>query len=154
MEVKGDLIIADAVGDGDVTLENVRVDGRLIIRGGGEHSIHIAGDASRYGTVIVTKTASGKVRLVNESGAPIPMVNVADGRDGVTLEGDFTGVVVGTVPGFAPRMGWTNLASAAMTSTCVSSLRQLLSTERMAASEMVREGISCAHIHHRKLYIL
>ena len=94
MEVKGDLIIADAVGDGDVTLENVRVDGRLIIRGGGEHSIHIAGDASRYGTVIVTKTASGKVRLVNESGAPIPMVNVADGRDGVTLEGDFTGVVV------------------------------------------------------------
>ena len=49
-----------------------------------------------------------------------------------------------TVPGFAPRMGWTNLASAAMTSTCVSSLRQLLSTERMAASEMVREGISCA----------
>lgn len=94
MTVKGDLIIADAVGDGDVTLENVRVDGRLIIRGGGEHSIHIAGDASRYGTVIVTKTASGKVRLVNEIGAPIPMVNVADGRDGVTLEGDFTGVVV------------------------------------------------------------
>lgn len=94
LTVKGDLIIADAVGNGDVTLENVKVEGRLIIRGGGERSIHIAGDASQYPVVIVTKTASGKVRLVNESGVPIPMVNVADGRDGVTLEGAFTGVVI------------------------------------------------------------
>jgi len=95
MSVSGDLIVADGVGGGDVTLENVQVKGRLIIRGGGENSIHIVGDASRFGAIIVTKTASGRVRLVSESGAVIPTVNISDGKDGVLLEGlNGTAVVV------------------------------------------------------------
>lgn len=87
MTISGDLIVADGVGDGDVYLENVKVKGTLIIRGGGENSIHIAGDASKYGAIVITKTASGRIRLVSEKGAVIPIVNVNDGKDGVLLEG-------------------------------------------------------------------
>lgn len=87
MTVQGDLIVADGVADGDVHLEDVKVDGQLIIRGGGENSIHIAGDASRYGTIVITKTASGVVRVVGEDGIAIPTIHVADGSGGVVLEG-------------------------------------------------------------------
>lgn len=41
--IKGDLIIGDGVGDGEVTLINVEVKGRLLTRGGGENSIKIRG---------------------------------------------------------------------------------------------------------------
>lgn len=38
-----DLVINDKVGDGDITLRNVKVQGKLIIQGGGSNSIHIEG---------------------------------------------------------------------------------------------------------------
>lgn len=39
--IDGDLIIGDGVGDGEVILDNVKVTGRLVVRGGGENSIFI-----------------------------------------------------------------------------------------------------------------
>ena len=38
--VPGDLIIGDGVGEGDVFLDNVQIKGRLLVRGGGSHSVH------------------------------------------------------------------------------------------------------------------
>lgn len=93
--ITGNLIIADGVGNGDVSLDHVKVTGTVILRGCGENSFHILPGTDLSGsTIIVCKTASGGVRLVNESGTPIPMVNVADGMEGVTLTGSFENVVI------------------------------------------------------------
>ncbi len=85
LTIKGDLIIADGVGEGDVTLENVTVEGRTLIRGGGENSIIIKGD-SQLGLIILSKV-DGKVRVVVEGGAVVDIVYVDDGSDDVIVEG-------------------------------------------------------------------
>lgn len=96
MKITGNLIIADGVADGDVSLDKVTVSGKIILRGGGANSFHLLPGTVIKGAIIVTKTASGGIRLVNESGKVLPMVNVADGKDGVTLEGKFDEVIVAT----------------------------------------------------------
>lgn len=93
MTVDGDLIVTDGVGDGDVYLDKVEVKGDIILRGCGANSFHILPGCS-VKNIIVTKTTSGMIRLVNESGKTIPMVYVNDGKAGVTLAGDELGDVV------------------------------------------------------------
>jgi hypothetical protein len=61
MTVEGDLYLAEGIGNGDVTLNNVRVKGNLRVRGGGEESIHII--SSNIGKVYVNKR-HGKVRII------------------------------------------------------------------------------------------
>lgn len=36
IEISGNLYIIEGVGDGDVIIENVKVDGKVIVLGGGE----------------------------------------------------------------------------------------------------------------------
>jgi hypothetical protein len=68
--VSGDLIIADGVGEGDAALSDVEVKGRLIVRGGGDRSIHLLGARTVIPSVLVYKSASGTpVRIVFEAGA-------------------------------------------------------------------------------------
>ena len=86
MTIDGDLIVADGVGDGDVSIEKVTVKGDIILRGCGENSFHIL-PGCNVKNVIVTKTTKGIIRLVNESGKTIPMVWVDDAKAGVTLDG-------------------------------------------------------------------
>jgi uncharacterized repeat protein (TIGR02543 family) len=88
--VKGDLIIADGVGEGDVTLDSVKVEGRTVIRGGGENSIIIKG-SSDLGKVIVCKV-DGKVRISVEDGADVGFIHIDDGSDDVLVEG-----IIGTL---------------------------------------------------------
>lgn len=88
--VKGDLIIADGVGDGDVTLDNVNVEGRTVVRGGGENSIIIKGN-SDLGKVVVCKV-DGKVRIAVEGAAGVEVIYVDDGSDDVLVEG-----IIGTL---------------------------------------------------------
>jgi hypothetical protein len=83
--VKGDLIIADGVGDGDVTLDNVTVQGRTVVRGGGVDSIIIKGN-SDVGKVIVAKV-DGEIRIYVEGGAEVEIIYVDDGSDDVIVEG-------------------------------------------------------------------
>ncbi|MBJ6361614.1 S-layer homology domain-containing protein [Paenibacillus sp. GCM10012307] len=59
--IRGDLIIAKEVGEGDVTLINVTVLGTTTINGGGPNSIHV--QDSKLDLVFVNKQG-GKVRLV------------------------------------------------------------------------------------------
>lgn len=61
MLIKGDLIIGKNVGDGDVTLKNVTVQGETKIYGGGQNSIIILD--STLGKVTVSKE-DGKIRIV------------------------------------------------------------------------------------------
>ena len=85
LTVKGDLIIADAVGSGDVILDGVTVEGRMVVRGGGENSVRIIGN-SNVGKVIVCRV-DGKVSVKVEGGATVDVVYVDDGSDDVTVKG-------------------------------------------------------------------
>ena len=91
--IAGDLIIGDGVGSGTVTLDNVTVQGRVLVRGGGENSLRIVNN-SNVGSVIVTKSASGKLRILSSDGARVDMVYVDDGQDTLILEGTFKNVAV------------------------------------------------------------
>ena len=95
MTVSGDLIVGEGVGDGDIWLDNVKVEGRLLVRGGGENSIHIVNKSS-VGSILVSKTGDGGVRVCTEEGCRVEAVNVADGKDDVILEGEFNQVVINT----------------------------------------------------------
>ncbi|MGC4001608.1 MAG: S-layer homology domain-containing protein [Anaeromyxobacter sp.] len=90
--INGDLIIAEGVGNGDVMLDNVKVTGNTIVRGGGENSIHIEGGS--YASLIIEKTDDGKVRVVTSDGAVVNAVYVDDGNDGVILSGSFGNVTM------------------------------------------------------------
>lgn len=91
--IAGDLVIGDGVGNGTVTLDNVTVQGRVLVRGGGENSLRIVNN-SNVGSVIVTKSASGKLRVLSSDGARVDMVYVDDGQETLILEGAFKNVAV------------------------------------------------------------
>lgn len=75
-EIAGDLIIGKNVGEGDVTLKNVKVHGQTYVYGGGEHSIHL--DNSVLVSIIVDKI-DGTVRLVAEGATTISEVKIKTG---------------------------------------------------------------------------
>lgn len=90
--VDGDLIIGDGVGTGDVILDNVIINGRMVVRGGGKNSIIIKG-ASKIGKVLVARV-DGAVRIKTEEDAFVDTVVVDDGKDKVILEGSINIVEV------------------------------------------------------------
>ncbi|WP_296561866.1 YDG domain-containing protein [uncultured Acetobacterium sp.] len=93
LTIEGNLIIDEAVGDGDVTLNNVTVSGELRVRGGGKNSIHING--GDYQNILVEKTPTGVVRIVvaGLDGIPFVLSEDAAGQE-VILEGNFDSVTV------------------------------------------------------------
>lgn len=93
--VTGDLVAGDGIGSGDLTLDNVRLTGRLIVRGGGVNSIIIR-NSSSVGSIIVGKTGDGGIRVRTEEGCRVDTVEVDDGKDNVILAGTFNQVTVNT----------------------------------------------------------
>ena len=93
MTITGDLIIGDGVGNGDVTLDGVTVEGRVVVRAGGENSIHII-NSSDVGSIVISKKGDGGVRIRAEEGCRIQVVYVDDGNDDVILEGTYNAVTV------------------------------------------------------------
>jgi hypothetical protein len=93
LTINGNLTIAEAVGDGSVTLNNVTVTGETRVRGGGPNSIHING--GKYEKIVVEKTATGAVRIVatDLSGASVVLSEDATGEK-LILEGAFASVAV------------------------------------------------------------
>ena len=63
-EIKGDLLVAESVGNGDLTLENTKVFGRTIANGGGTDSIKIIN--SQIEELIVLKL-DGEVRVFSKN---------------------------------------------------------------------------------------
>jgi len=90
--IKGDLIIGDGVGTGNVTLDNVDVTGRTIIRGGGLNTVRIKSNCD-IPSITIAKV-DGNVRVLVDSGGVVDLVNIDDGDDDVVLEGDFGTVYV------------------------------------------------------------
>ena len=89
LTIKGDLILAEGIGEGSVTLDAAHVEGRLIARGGGKNSVHIINGSQVNGKVIVERT-DGAVRIVSDG----VTIATLDANTEVILEGGFADVTV------------------------------------------------------------
>jgi formate dehydrogenase maturation protein FdhE len=112
LTVKGDLIIGDGVGDGNVILDDVIVTGRLVIRGGGKNSIIIRG-SSNVSNVIATRV-DGAVRVKVEGDAKVETIYVDDGSDDIIIVGSVGSVEVAagnvTVTATGANIGSANIS--------------------------------------------
>lgn len=88
------LIVAEGVGQGDATLDSVTVKGDVVVRGGGENSIHIDG-TSNIANIKIEKV-SDKLRIVIGEGNTIKELEVVKGTE-IIITGS-----VGTVEINAP----------------------------------------------------
>lgn len=73
MTVKGDLYLAEGIGDGDVILDGVTVKGNVYVRGGGENSIKVVN--SKMNNMVVNKK-SGNVRVVLRENSQVASMNL------------------------------------------------------------------------------
>lgn len=69
----GNLYLTSGIGDGEGVLENVTVQGNVLISGGGEHSIHLKN--SKLAVVKVNRP-EGKVRIVIEDRTVITQLTI------------------------------------------------------------------------------
>lgn len=83
--IKGDVIIGEGVGEGDVFFKNTTIEGRVVVRGGGVNSIHFI--SSSTDSVLVAKI-EGPVRIVMDEASEVSTVSVVTGKDAVTVEGN------------------------------------------------------------------
>ena len=93
MTITGDLILSEGVQDGDVTLENVVVKGRVLIRGGGANSIHVAGK-SVLGTVVMERDGAAVRLSVDGKDAKVEHVKVGEKAAEAIVAGDVSSVTV------------------------------------------------------------
>lgn len=117
-----DVTITSAVGNGDVTLNNVTIKGKLIVQGGGENSIHL--DGCKVDTIQVDKDTSAegaqqpRIELNNtpvetiEAVQPVIIeadqkstVKAVEAKSDVTVKGAATEVKKVTVPESAASTG-------------------------------------------------
>ncbi|MBE5812325.1 MAG: hypothetical protein E7314_01555, partial [Clostridiales bacterium] len=88
-KITGDLIIADGLGTGDVTLDNVDVYGRTLVRAGGENAVKLINDTTLSGKLIINNDIS-KVKIYN-SKSTVKNVEV---KTPTIFEGEFGNIEV------------------------------------------------------------
>lgn len=71
--VKGNLLLSESIGEGDVFLNNVTVEGTLSVEGGGSESIHVAD--SHFNQVVIKKKGN-KVRMAFRGNSKIDVMSV------------------------------------------------------------------------------
>lgn len=84
--VTGDLVIGDGVADKEVTLENVIVKGKTIVRGGGVNSIILKGTTTL--STVVIRQVNNAVSLKVQDDANVSMVYINDGSNDVKIVGN------------------------------------------------------------------
>ncbi|MCF6462348.1 S-layer homology domain-containing protein, partial [Clostridium sp. Cult1] len=84
MKIKGDLYLVEGIGEGDIILDNVVVEGSTYVRGGGENSIIIR--HSKLGEIVINKDA-GDIRVVLEGETIIEYIAIESGTKLVVKEG-------------------------------------------------------------------
>lgn len=90
--IDGNLIIGNGVGNGEATLENVTVKGKLVVFGGGSNSIIVRGK-SNIPTVDIYKTTGEAARIKVEGEAVVQTVTVAESSKAI-INGAITNLVV------------------------------------------------------------
>lgn len=108
LTIDGNLIIDEAVGNGNVTLNNVTVSGELRVRGGGKNSIHING--GNYSKILIEQAPDGGVRIVATGldGVPVVLSENAAGET-LILEGEFDSVTVNAPNAVIKTQGQTSI---------------------------------------------
>ena len=108
LTIDGNLIIDEAVGNGNVTLNNVTVSGELRVRGGGKNSIHING--GDYSKILIEQAPDGGVRIVATGldGVPVILSENAAGET-LILEGEFDSVTVNAPNAVIKTQGQTSI---------------------------------------------
>lgn len=91
-EIRGNLIIAPGVGQGEVTLDNVKVDGDILVRGGGENSV-IFNRVTVKGAIVVKKVGD-TVRIVVSGDSDVKLVVL---ESGAVVVNDSTGAINVTI---------------------------------------------------------
>ncbi len=86
--IEGDLYLTEGVADGDVTFDNISVEGDTYIRGGGEKSITIKNSKLQQ---LITNKSDGKVRVVIEGKVNVPKIDIKNNtilviNEGVTVD--------------------------------------------------------------------
>lgn len=95
MSISGDLYITQGVGEGEVVLNNVKIDGSVHVFGGGENSI-IFNNVAVNGALVVNKY-NGKVRIVATGNSTVSVTVLESGALLVTREltgGGFENVLI------------------------------------------------------------
>lgn len=87
MTINGDLEITEAVGDGDVTLENVSIKGNAYVKGGGEHTV-LFNNVDVAGALVVNKL-DGKIRILATGNTNISVTTLSSGA--ILVERELTG---------------------------------------------------------------
>ncbi|WP_276355720.1 S-layer homology domain-containing protein [Cohnella caldifontis] len=82
VEIHGDLTISANVGNGDLYLKNVKVNGTTVVNGGGEHSVHMVNSVI---VKLVVNKKDGSVRIVVEGSTSIQEATL---QTGATMEGE------------------------------------------------------------------
>ena len=93
MKINGNLIIADGVGEGDVDIENVAITGDMIVKAGGENSIHII--SSRIGGTLEVEKRGNAVRIEMRGETKVSVVQV--GSNVIINATNLKGGEIGTV---------------------------------------------------------
>lgn len=96
IKIAGDLYLTQGIEDGDVTLNNVDVGGRLIVLGGGENSIHLKN--TRIASTLVVNDSQNRVRVVVENTSSVSSTLLKSGGI-IQNEGDAKAVGAITVQG-------------------------------------------------------
>lgn len=72
--ITGDLILCDGVGTGDVLLDHVNLEGRLVIRGGGKDTVKLV--SSQVKGDVIVNNINNAVRLLADGGTSLQNVLV------------------------------------------------------------------------------
>lgn len=94
MTLNGDLILSEGIGEGNATIINTTISGKVIVRGGGINSIKIEG-TSTINELICEKT-TGIVHIFADTNTTIAKTNIFDGKDSVILTGKFRDLAINT----------------------------------------------------------
>jgi len=84
VRIAGDLIIGEGVGEGDVFLNNVQVDGQVLVRAGGADSLYINGNSVIKNIKVDKKSSDAEVSIKVSESATVTNMNVANGAVVVT----------------------------------------------------------------------
>lgn len=90
VKVGGNLIVAEGVAEGDLTLKSVTVDGKLIVRGGGVNSIYV--NKSKISRIEIEKNPEKPVRVYVAKDSKVDEVIVKESE--VSLDGEIDKVTL------------------------------------------------------------
>jgi len=76
MEIQGDLLLAAGIGEGEATLDNVKVKGTVTVNGGGPNSIYLID--TELNTLVVDKK-NGNIRIVVKDSTFVKRVDLLSG---------------------------------------------------------------------------